>query len=324
MGWCICSMSNPYIGIDNSARLVKQISIGQSGVARKVLNGYIGVNGAARLFYRSAIPFSYTYTGDAIETEKTIDGVEYVVLTLTSSGTFTANRPIDADVWLCGGGGDGGDGTDLDLGASGQESHSGGGGGGGYITTSTMQLEGDMLCTIGAARGSSGFGIFSAASGITSSNQNGGGGASGGGGGIQMHSYNTRIYNAGRGGRGSGNSTIPTLFGLTDRHCAGGSGGLFHYDGFRHPGNGGSNGSDGEPGDITQENGRPDIYGGEKGGGMGRGSNHDQWNSQNGTFYGSAGGGGLCSYYSSEAYKTLGGSGYQGVVYIRWKKEDAE
>ena len=104
-------MSNPYIGIDNSARLVKQISIGQSGVARKVLNGYVGVNGVARLFYQVRIPLEYSYTGRSSTRDVTIDGVEYTVLTLTSSGTLTFNRSIDTDIWMCGGGGNGGEGT---------------------------------------------------------------------------------------------------------------------------------------------------------------------------------------------------------------------
>ena len=45
-------------------------------------------------------------------------------------------------------------------------------------------------------------------------------------------------------------------------------------------------------------------------------------NGGNATFYGSAGGGGG-SYVSSVIMFGMGGSGYQGVVYIRWKKEDA-
>ena len=316
-------MSNPYIGIDNSARLVKQISIGQSGVARKVLNGYVGVNGVARLFYQVRIPLEYSYTGRSSARDITIDGVEYTVLTLTSSGTLTFNRSIDTDIWMCGGGGNGGEGTRFDNSGTGV-SNSAGGGGGGYIATAPMQLTGNITCVIGAARGTSEFGEATAAGGTTPSNQNGGAGASGGGGGIHYRSNNS-VYTAGIGGQGSGGSTIPAMFGLTDRHCAGGAGGVLIWDGFRWSGVGGSNGSDGAPGDITQRNGRPrEILGGERGGGMGRGSANANWSNINGTFYGSGGGGGSCSYYSSEASQRSGGTGYQGVVYIRWKKEDAE
>lgn len=316
-------MSNGvYVGSGETAHKVAGMYIGVDGLARKVVKGYIGAGGLARQFYSAAQPFVYTYSGTYTEEEKTIEGVEYIVLTLTSSGTLTANRAISADVWLCGGGGNGGDGTSFDGSASGV-SNSAGGGGGGYIATAPMQLTGGITCVIGAARGTSEFGETTAAGGKTPSNQNGGAGASGGGGGLRYRSNNS-TYTAGTGGRGSGSSTIPAMFGLTDRHCAGGAGGVFIYDAFRWSGVGGSNGGNGAPGDVTETNGRPQaILGGERGGGMGRGSMNDQWNSQDATFYGSGGGGGLCSYFSSEAYKTLGGSGYQGVIYIRWKKEDA-
>lgn len=317
-------MSNPYIGIDNSARLVKQISIGQSGVARKVLNGYVGVNGVARLFYQVRIPLEYSYTGRSSARDVTIDGVEYTVLTLTSSGTLTFNRSIDTDIWMCGGGGNGGEGTPFYT-YEGSDNNSAGGGGGGYIATAPMQLTGSIACVIGAARGTSEFGETTAAGGRTPSNQNGGAGASGGGGGIRCRVSNGYTYTAGTGGQGSGSSTIPAMFGLTDRHCAGGAGGVLIWDGSRWSGTGGSNGGNGAPGDLTERNGRPrEILGGEKGGGMGRGSTNANWSNINGTFYGSGGGGGSCSYGTTEASQRFGGSGYQGVVYIRWKKEDAE
>lgn len=316
-------MSNgAMIGINGTARNVKGISIGQNSVARKVLNGYIGVDGVARLFYQVHMPLEYSYTGRSSVRDVTIDGVEYTVLTLTSSGTLTVNRPIDTDIWMCGGGGNGGNGTQF-LTYANSVNNSAGGGGGGHITTAPMQLTGSMTCVIGAARGTSEFGETTAAGGKTPSNQNGGAGASGGGGGL-LWRVNTDVCVAGTGGRGSGSSTIPTLFGLTDRHCAGGAGGVLIWDGFRWSGVGGSNGGNGAPGDITERNGRPQaILGGEKGGGMGRGSMNETWNSHNATFYGSGGGGGSCSYGTTEASDRTGGAGYQGVVYIRWKKEDA-
>ena len=312
-------MSNGvYVGSGETAHKVAGMYIGVDGLARKVVKGYIGAGGLARLFYSAAQPFAYTYTGTYAEAERVVDGVTYVVLTLTSSGTLTANRPINADIWICGGGGDGGDGTSF-----GSVSNSAGGGGGGYIATASMQLTGGITCVIGAARGTSEFGETTAAGGKTPSNQNGGAGASGGGGGLRYRSNNS-TYTAGTGGQGSGSSTIPAMFGLTDRHCAGGAGGVFIYSGFRWSGEGGSNGSNGAPGDTTQENGRPQaILGGERGGGMGRGSTNANWSNINGTFYGSGGGGGSCSYSSSEASNRSGGTGYQGVIYIRWKKEDA-
>ena len=311
-------MSNVHVGVKGLARKVNALYVGVDGLARKVVKGYIGAGGLARQFYSAAQPFAYAYTGAYTESEITIDGVAYTMLTITGSGTLTVNRAISADVWLCGGGGNGGDGTSF-----GSVSNSAGGGGGGYIATAPMQLTGGITCVIGAARGTSEFGETTAAGGKTPSNQNGGAGASGGGGGLRYRSNNS-TYTAGTGGQGSGSSTIPAMFGLTDRHCAGGAGGVFIYDGFRWSGVGGSNGSDGAPGDTTQMNGRPQaILGGERGGGMGRGSTNANWSNINGTFYGSGGGGGSCSNYSSEASNRSGGTGYQGVIYIRWKKEDA-
>ena len=126
-------MSNAvYIGAGETARKIAGIYVGVDGVARKVTKGYIGVSGLARQFYSAAQPFSYTYTGAYTESEITIDGVAYTVLTITSSGTLTANRAISADVWLCGGGGNGADGNSSAM-------VSGGGGGGGDIASATGQ-----------------------------------------------------------------------------------------------------------------------------------------------------------------------------------------
>ena len=115
-------MSNGvYIGSGETAHKVAGMYIGVDGLARKVVKGYIGAGGLARLFYSAAQPFAYTYTGTYAESELSIGGVAYTMLTITGSGTLTVNRAISADVWLCGGGGNG-----SGAGAS----NSGGGGGG--------------------------------------------------------------------------------------------------------------------------------------------------------------------------------------------------
>lgn len=49
-----------YIGVNNSAKKVKQIYIGVNGQAKKVKKGYIGVNGQAKLFFSSE---NFTYDG---------------------------------------------------------------------------------------------------------------------------------------------------------------------------------------------------------------------------------------------------------------------
>lgn len=304
-------MSNPYIGIDNSARLVKQISIGQSGVARKVLHGYIGVNGVAKLFYNSSIPFTYTYTGDVIENEIVVDGTEYIVLTLTSSGTFTPNRAINIDVWLCGGGGNGGRGS---SGAGASHSHYGGGGGGGYVNSSSMEINAPIVCSVGAQGGKSQFGIIAAKPGRTpkygydanlgktvTEGKGGDGGSGGGGSGY----YSKSTENGGM-GRGAGVTTIPVGFGDDRPHCGGGGGGPYQNTNWLNGGAGGSNGSNGNRSSSSFSTVMRDAAGGAVGGGTGSRT----YSSRAATFYGGGGGG-------------AGGNGYQGVVYIRYKKEDA-
>ena len=216
---------------DNSARKVTSMYVGVNGLARKVVKGYIGAGGLARLFYSAAQPFAYAYTGAYTESELSIGGVAYTMLTITGSGTLTVNRAIDADVWLCGGGGNG-----SGAGAS----NSGGGGGGGYIANTSVQLSGDVACVVGAAAGATSLGSTVANAGGNGSGANGGNGASGGGAGAQ----------SGAAGTGAGVSTIPADFALTDAHCAGGGGGAgFFGSGNMHSGGaGGSNGSGGGAG----------------------------------------------------------------------------
>ena len=289
---------------DNSAHKVTGMYVGVNGVARKVTKGYIGAGGLARLFYSAAQPFAYAYTGAYTESEITIDGVAYTMLTITGSGTLTVNRAISADVWLCGGGGNG-----SGAGAS----NSGGGGGGGYIANTSVQLSGDVACVVGAAAGATSLGNTVANAGGNGSGSNGGNGASGGGAGAQ----------SGAAGTGAGVSTIPADFALTDAHCAGGGGGagFFGASNMHSGGAGGSNGSGGGAG-IQGSSPQAGAGGATGGGGGGLASNMAAMNNgASATFYGSGGGGGGSGAYFS--VYGAGGSGYQGVIYIRWKKEDA-
>lgn len=305
-----------YIGMEETARKVAGMYLGVDGLARKVVKGYIGAGGLARLFYSAANPLTYTYTGAYTESEITIDGVVYTVLTITSSGTLTVNRAIDADVWLCGGGGDGAPGYAPDFG----DPYSGGGGGGGHIAkTSSFTLSKSIQCVIGAATGASNFGELVAAGGTSATDENGGSGASGGGAGlIDRGLY---IY-YGIGGAGDGTTTIPSEFGSSSPHSAGGGSGVFSHAKFYYGGYGGSNGADGG-GDGQRctgdgSNTRPNTYPAATGGGPGGGGRNNLFRVPNATFYGSGGGGN-----ENDARKTYGGSGYQGVMYIRWRKEDA-
>lgn len=295
----------------NLVHKVTGMYVGVNGLARKVTKGYIGADGLARQFYSAAQPFAYTYTGTYAESELSIGGVAYTMLTLTSSGTLSVTRAISVDVWLCGGGGNG-----SGAGAS----NSGGGGGGGYIANTNVQLSGDVACVVGAAAGATSLGSTVANAGGNGSGANGGNGASGGGAGAQ----------SGAAGTGAGVSTIPADFALTDAHCAGGGGGAIYWYTYGSSttlysgGNGGSNGAGGS----ASAQGSPVAgAGGEKGGGAGgNGATGDTAFMANGydaTFYGSGGGGGGSGRLNSDTSSGTGGSGYQGVVYIRWKKEDA-
>lgn len=65
-----------WIGVDNTARKVKNISIGVDGVARKVKAAWIGVDGVARQFYSS----SQTVVATAFKTVRQyFDGTYYSV-----------------------------------------------------------------------------------------------------------------------------------------------------------------------------------------------------------------------------------------------------
>lgn len=294
-------MSNgAYIGSGETAHKVAGMYIGVDGLARKVTKGYIGdANGVVRLFYTALVPFEYLYTGSYIENEVTVDNMEYIVLTITGSGTFTANRPIAADIWLCGGGGSGG---------GGPNSSGSGGGGGGYTASANVQLSGSTACVIGAAEGGSSIGAILANAGSIG-DVNGGDGGSGGGG----------SGGGGSGGSGAGTSTVPAAFGLSDAHCAGGGGGA--HSGSSGLGSGGAGGTNGTNGyDGTTSGAASGVGGTFGGGGGGLASGMDSMRRGNdATFYGS-GGGGTGMYNGT---RSMGGSGYQGVIYVRWKKEDA-
>ena len=313
-------MSNGvYIGSEAlAATNVPAMYVGVDNIARKVTKGYIGdSNGVARLFYTALVPFTYSYTGTFTESEITIDGVVYTVLAITSSGTLSVTRTIDADVWLCGGGGNG-----RDAWISGLSGAAGGGGSGGYVTAAQLQLSGSVACAIGAATGATSFGVLQANGGSNASAPNGGTGESGGG------AARSILGSIGTPGTGTGKRTIPTDFGQDSPHCAGGgAGGL--YDANLGGGSitqGGIGGSNGENGGMASTAANPyGGVGGEKGGGDGGDASllgGSGANGRNAIFYGSGGGGGSVWALFPDS-KGVGGSGYQGVMYIRWRKEDA-
>lgn len=109
-------------------------------------------------------------------------------------------------------------------------------------------------------------------------------------------------------------------------HSGGGAGGTYgeYSDGdfyYRDGGAGGTNGSNGINNDKATNTGNV-IYGGSYGGGNGGGYESHSTNSghgSNATYYGSGAGGGG-QFWSEDTIgdgKYRGGSGYQGIVYVR-------
>lgn len=229
------------------------------------------------------------YTGNMTDEIVTMgDGNQYRLLTLTSSGTLTIEKEVSADVWLCGGGANGK--------SAGQS-----GGGGGYVNSASGQTIKNVVAVVGAAAGASSFGD------LTANGGNGANGGSGGGGG--------GVY--GSVGTGAGVTTYPfgdaTYF-SGKPHSAGGAGGLDmdYKDGeYALGGNGGSNGSNGSA--RTFPGYSPSATTPRGGGLYGGGNQSSLASHNNATFYGGGGAGGYNDKYSTGN----GGSGYQGVIYVR-------
>lgn len=278
-------------GITIPEGVVQQISDGAGSILWKG-----GVDVAAM-----AISYTGAYTD---QLDVVMSGKTYRLLTLTGSGTLTLEGDVTADVWMCNGGNGGGIG--------------GTGGGGGYLKQiEGITLDRSTVCTVGAgssgvkstaeaaASGLSAFGSISpnANSGATNS----GNGASGGGGGVTNR---TRT--------GGGVSTVP--FGETAlfyQHSAGGGGGGCYDRSENYTGTGGAGGSNGSDGNaIIGYASKTGGAGGNRGGGTGGDS---QNNGSNATFYGSGGGGAGTYYnkYGDASSIMTGGSGYQGVIYVR-------
>lgn len=287
------------------------------GVHRKVLKMYCTTDGVHRLCFSGMSEveaMTISYTGNMTDEVVTMSGVQYRLLTLTSSGTLTLSKSVKADVWMCNGGNSGRGGN------SGAQ-----GGAGGYVKQiSNRTLSLSTSATIGAGASNSYSGgtgggrtRFGGTSPTAQSSSSIWDGASGGG---QTGEYD--------GGNGAGTSTIPfgesTIFNM---HSAGGGGGADmweDYDGYHlfHGGEGGSNGSDGLQGSTEIVSNIEDAYayggpGGSYRGGTGGGADWDGYadDGSKGRFYGAGGGGGgsngLAGTYGA------GGSGYQGVIYIR-------
>ena len=281
-------------------------------VDKKIIKGYVGVNGIAKLFFNKANDISYT--GEYTVSDVSISGINYKLYTLTTSGSLTVNG--ESQYWICGGGASGNTSNMLPM--------SGGtnGGGGGDTATGILNA-GAYNVTIGA--GGQGSSDSSSDGNITSIGEtitaNGGkyltaeGGSGGGEGKMSFLNLWT--------GTGSGISTIPFGIESLNPHCAGGGAGSYYasesnsttrYTG----GAGGTNGGNGtnmkSVSSGKQKKGIGGSYGGGDGGEYINSNNNTEATSA--TFYGGGGGG---SYYHKSSTKTsIGtpGSGYQGVAYV--------
>lgn len=260
----------------------------------------------------SALSITYTgaYTDYGMVTMS--DGARYRLLAFTASGTLSIEQPVNCEVCVVGGGANG-------------ANAGGAGGAGGYLKNQAITKYNGGAVVVGAAQAASSVGKVSVEA---VSGKNGGTGGGGGVGG-----------SGGSGGVGDGISKYP--FGdesyslwTGKPHCGGGGGGavggdgsatMIGYDG----GNGGTNGGSGA---MSQEDTSfPIGYGGSGGqyGGAEGGSAQFNPPSEGGsaTYYGSGGGGGAkYTYEYKEHVKTVtssGGSGYQGIVYMRIPEDQA-
>lgn len=234
------------------------------------------------------------------------DGKQYRLLTLTSSGTLTVEKPVQADVWMCGGGSNHGNYANDQF----------DGGGGGFVSSGyNITLSESMTAVVGAAEGASSFAAITASGSSTSDGGSGGG-----------------AWRGGHAGTGANVTTYPfgdTTYFAGKPHSAGGAAG--GYDrGSREEsdgGNGGSNGSGGSSIPAGTGSGRGGN-GGTYGGGNGGSNYGSARNGGNATFYG-GGSGGAASYWDDDAYNPddddwtgdqvsgTRGAGYQGVIYVR-------
>lgn len=247
------------------------------------------------------------YTGAMTDQIVTMgDGKQYRLLTLTSSGTLTVEKPVQADIWMCGGGG------------GGNRGYYGSGGGGGYVNSGyALQLSTNVAVIGTGAAGNGGTSGISAFMGISAAGGKGAvngsetpdGGSGGGQGGYNRY--------GGNGSRGSGAGVTTYPFGdsvyFSERpHSAGGGGGSYRDKDDHVYGGGGAGGSNGGNG-ASRVSGQSQGAGGSYGGGDG---GFDS-NGRAAYFYGGGGGGGAYLWEDYSEHNYSGGAGYQGVIYIR-------
>ena len=242
----------------------------------------------------AALSITYTgaYTDYGMVTMS--DGARYRLLAFTSSGTLSIEQPVNCEVCVVGGGANGAN----------------DGGAGAYLKNQSVSAYNGGSVVVGAGQGVSSIADVSV---NAVSGQNGGTGAGGNtagtGDGLSKYPFEDMGYSLWAG----------------KPHCAGGGQGAYKVEtgprvirGY-NGGNGGTNGGNGYPQASSWTSSPSGGVGGSYGGGAGGAGNGG-----NATYYGSGAGGG--EHYEREDGSQRfydGGSGYQGIVYIRIPEDQA-
>lgn len=236
---------------------------------------------------------SITYTGAHTDYGMVTmsDGARYRLLAFTSSGTLSIEQPVNCEVCVVGGGANGGK-------AAG---NGGDGGAGAYLKNQSVSAYNGGPVVVGARQGVSSIADVSVNKVSGKSGGTGAGGNTAGtGDGISKYPFEDTGYSLWAG----------------KPHCGGGGQGVYEWYTGRNRtlgykgGNGGTNGGNGYKQGDSQVSRPSGGVGGSYGGGTGNGGNA--------TYYGSGAGGGRY-YENADGDVTLGngGSGYQGIVYMR-------
>ena len=248
---------------------------------------------------------SITYTGTHTDYGMVTmsDGARYRLLAFTSSGTLSIEQPVNCEVCVVGGGANG---------AKAAGDRGGDGGAGAYLKNQSVSAYNGGSVVVGAGQGVSSIADMSV---NAVSGKNGGTGAggktAGTGDGISKYPFEDTGYSLWAG----------------KPHCGGGGQGAYASREFSDTGagysggNGGTNGGNGYPQASSWTSSPSGGVGGSYGGGKGN-SGEGAGQGENATYYGSGAGGGLC--YKHTDGKVLyynGGSGYQGIVYMRIPEE---
>lgn len=261
----------------------------QWALRRRMMMAVLGFDVAA---------LSITYTGAHTDYGMVTmsDGARYRLLAFTASGTLSIEQPVNCEVCVVGGGANG---TKADRG-------SGDGGAGAYLKNQSVSAYNGGSVVVGARQGVSSIADVSVNAVSGKNGGTGAGGRTGGtGDGISKYPFEDMSYSLWAG----------------KPHCAGGGQGVEDYDGYGFSGgNGGTNGGNGYPRSDYVSNPSGGVGGSYGGGAGGRAA---PGNGESATYYGSGAGGGR--YYTSGGYEALGngGSGYQGIVYMRIPEEQA-